>query len=182
MLRVAPDHVAEPAARRGDRAAARPDGNGGGSSAPGGRRRAAGRACRGCCSRRCYLRQGQAGEGRGDDRTGAQAGARKSARPADRPARVALAKGDLAQATAYYERATAADKDNARLRTRLAQTRFASGERRAGLQGARVRLGERPGAVPGRRRAHPRAREPARVRPGARRAGRRSRRSSPTTR
>ena len=40
---------------------------------------------------------------------------------------IALAKGDLPQAMAYYERATATDKDSARLRTRLAQTRFASG-------------------------------------------------------
>jgi putative PEP-CTERM system TPR-repeat lipoprotein len=40
---------------------------------------------------------------------------------------IALAKGDLAGASAYYERAAAVDKDNARLRTRLAQTRFATG-------------------------------------------------------
>jgi putative PEP-CTERM system TPR-repeat lipoprotein len=41
---------------------------------------------------------------------------------------VALAKGDLARASDYYQRAASLDKGNARLRTRLAQTRFASGD------------------------------------------------------
>jgi putative PEP-CTERM system TPR-repeat lipoprotein len=41
---------------------------------------------------------------------------------------VSLAKGDLARATSYYEKATAADKDNARLRFRLAQARLAGGD------------------------------------------------------
>jgi tetratricopeptide (TPR) repeat protein len=73
-----------------------------------------------------YLRRGSP-RGRGRRSSLRSSRAEQSARPAG-GREVALAKGDLARASTYYERATAVDKDNARLRTRLAQARFASGD------------------------------------------------------